>query len=769
MDTEAAVNKKSIFYTPVPTKGTPTEILVNRFNAWRRVLKDFITYFKEVQSHYETRSRGIAKLTNTLNVAAQPSEFIGSGGILETNTILRDFHKEAIVTTESAAKIESEIVRVLVELRNDLAVKIKEIKGLSGDFKNSVDKQKDVVRKEIAKLEDTLAAFEKSGPNGKDPYLVRLEVEKRVRQYLTEENYLHKAYLNLENSGRELEKIVVTQIQKVYSTYVNIITHEGQELLDLADRLTASTLRVSPDHEWFAFVERDPEMISPTEKLRTFDDIEYPGYNHPGVLEIMSGPMERKSKYLKSFTGGWYVLTPTHLHEFKYGERLHDQTPVLSLPLADSNLGKHADPNAVSHKFVLRGRQTGSLHRGHSWVFRAETHEKMMEWYSAIQKLTQASATERNDFIVRATSQRLSGAARPIFPRSDSESSEMGLENDEADEVPYSSQHSTAGMPDEHLEVPVRPEGGRFPSDLSLHRDGQQGRDLSTSSDPVSNTGRNAAVAGTTYAGYNYANLQDDQSQQRSADINQQNRSYGKQLQELATYGQASYGSPIVEKVPSSHESQRGTYGHATQSDLAVNNYIVPVMASGYDNGPQENNIYGNQTGQPTEEGLTRGASTASKVIPYEEQRADPPQSPQYHVQTSTIPVYYQNHPATTTIQDQNTATQGYPTQPPDSHGHYQQATTLNTNYVPVSIPQGQEQLNPAIGNDPAAASVGNPSGMGPGNEVPRAMPTLVAEKTGRPASPNNTRSSETISNLHVPGEYPRGHGLQHQDVKNVV
>lgn len=38
MDSEAMVNKNSIFYTPVPTKGSPTEILVNRFNgAWSLV------------------------------------------------------------------------------------------------------------------------------------------------------------------------------------------------------------------------------------------------------------------------------------------------------------------------------------------------------------------------------------------------------------------------------------------------------------------------------------------------------------------------------------------------------------------------------------------------------------------------------------------------------------------------------------------------------------------------------------------------------------
>lgn len=143
--------------------------MTDSLTAWRRVLKDFITYFKEVQSHYESRAKGIAKLTNTLNVAAQPPEFLGSGGILETNTVLRDFHKEAIAITESAAKIESEIIRVLTDLRSDLAIKIKEIKGLSGDFKNNIDKEKEYVKREIIKLQEQLGDLESKGVAGKDP------------------------------------------------------------------------------------------------------------------------------------------------------------------------------------------------------------------------------------------------------------------------------------------------------------------------------------------------------------------------------------------------------------------------------------------------------------------------------------------------------------------------------------------------------------------------------------------------------------------------
>lgn len=132
-------------------------------------MKDFVTYFREVQAQYEARARGIQKLTQTLNSATHPNEFLQNGGILETNAVLRDFHKEATVNSEHAAKIELEVINNLVALRSDLNLKIKEIKALSPDFKNSVDKEKEATRKEVQKLQEALQAFDSDPTGRKDP------------------------------------------------------------------------------------------------------------------------------------------------------------------------------------------------------------------------------------------------------------------------------------------------------------------------------------------------------------------------------------------------------------------------------------------------------------------------------------------------------------------------------------------------------------------------------------------------------------------------
>lgn len=158
-----------------------------------------------------------------------------------------------------------------------------------------------------------------------------------------------------------------------------------------------------------------------------------------------------------------YVLSPTHLHEFKSADHIHTQQPVMSLYLIDQKLGSRSQPDASSHKFSLKGRQTGGMHRGHSWVFRAESYETMMAWYHDITILTERSGAEKSAF-VRSHARSISAGSR----RATSIASSDGLGDDEADRQPYSAAVPVSLKQD--TLVPKRPSGGRFPSDIDISR-----------------------------------------------------------------------------------------------------------------------------------------------------------------------------------------------------------------------------------------------------------------------------------------------------------
>lgn len=132
---------------------------------------------------------------------------------------------------------------------------------------------------------------------------------------------------------------------------------------------------------------------------------------------------------------------------------------MMSLYLPEQKLGTHSQPDSTSYKFMLKGRQTGAMHRGHSWVFRAESYETMMSWYHDIESLISKTGEARNAFVRRHV-RSVSGTSVM--------SSEGAMDEDEADRTPYSSE--SAVFSQERPTSEPRQAGGRFPSDVRIDR-----------------------------------------------------------------------------------------------------------------------------------------------------------------------------------------------------------------------------------------------------------------------------------------------------------
>lgn len=153
----------------------------------------------------------------------------------------------------------------------------------------------------------------------------------------------------------------------------------------------------------------------------------------------------------------------------------------MSLYLPEQKLGSHSTGDGSSNKFILKGRQTGAMHRGHTWVFRAESHDTMMAWYEDIKALTERTPEERNQF-VRHHSRSLSQSSR----RS---ASSDGLV-DEDDEEPFSAGSQIDVNPRPQYDAASRRSqpGGRFPSDIQVNA--QRGLQAHRSPSSLSSTSR---------------------------------------------------------------------------------------------------------------------------------------------------------------------------------------------------------------------------------------------------------------------------------------
>lgn len=331
------------------------------------MIKEFINYFKSISSIEDARSKTISKLTTSLNFMLRRNvsdeSFLEAGGVQDIGLALKEQTKVlAITTSDNSRKILTQIIPPLENLRSDLQLKIKEIKSLSGDFKNTVSKEQDHTRRHFITLSESLTAASERpteiSPKN-DPHLVKMAFERQLRHYLQEENFLHQAHKNIESSSRALEGLIVKNIQDAFSQYQEILTTEAGVTGEFASQINQKGVRLPVDREWDAFIAHAKDIVDPSVPIRKFKNIVYPGANQ--VTLIRSGRLERKSKYLKSYSSAFYILTSVgYFHEFK-NSRMDDLQASLFLP--NYTLGGHSGSGDKSHKFILKGAQTGGMHR----------------------------------------------------------------------------------------------------------------------------------------------------------------------------------------------------------------------------------------------------------------------------------------------------------------------------------------------------------------------------------------------------------------------
>lgn len=449
----------------------PTEVLANRFQAWRSIIKDLVNYLKEYASVQEEIVRQQMRLQQAVGISSnsgsqaggsssqnhthghRPSGHhdddisainkyllpIGNGSIQDLPTILTKFHQQNVANSSKTLKdINSIMVPKLEELRKDLLIKIKEIKNLQNDFKNSLGKEINETKQVLSQYNQAIELSNRldhgslpllmhtDGDHSRlDPYLVKVKLDRQLKKQIAEESYLHDAYSNLQTAGGKLESIIVLEIQNYLSMFLNLLNTEHSTIPEfLLPNLNNGFLSKEPEFEWDSFISRNlpsPSISvsalgnnSSSVKNGTFIDLSFPSRkvselvipdgDSPLTMPIRQGTLERRSKFLKSYSSGWYVLTCNYLHEFKSSDRKKDMQPVMSLLLDAFQVSEHSKNDGKpggAYKFVLYSKlQNGIIHRGHNWVFRTDTYQNMIDWYSDIKSLTSVSTPSARGRIV---------------------------------------------------------------------------------------------------------------------------------------------------------------------------------------------------------------------------------------------------------------------------------------------------------------------------------------------------------------------------------
>ena len=238
-----------------------------------------------------------------------------------------------------------------------------------------------------------------------------------------------------------------------------------------------------------------------------------------------------------------------------------------------------------------------------------------MDWYEAIKKLTEITGRERDTFVagVAQRQRAVSSASKADF---DSNSSEFGLDNDEADEVPYAGQVSNVGHPQEDEEIlqpPVRPEGGRFPSDINVNRFANQAESVSgeSNNEAMASVSAQPGAVGSfgtydpqqAYTEDQYQAQQAQQSQQFSEEP-----SYAKQtaLMSGAAMAGAAMSGGAQDSAYESIQPPQDTNAYSTPPDAQNSTYVAPQT---------EQPIYPTQSSNPALQ-ETRGGDHVVVMAP---------------------------------------------------------------------------------------------------------------------------------------------------------
>ena len=421
----------------------------------------------------------------------------------------------------------------------------------------------------------------------------------------------------------------------------------------------------------------------------------------------------------------------------------------MSLFLPEQKLGSHSEPSSSSHKFMLKGRQTGSMHRGHTWILRAESHDTMMGWYADIKELTEKTGEQRNEFVRRTHARSLSGNS--LKAASIGGSSDGAMEEDEADRIPYSAEQSVRGdsvtpgpghgaaagatgaalvynQDDARSEAgwrpPQRPSpGGRFPSDVNVSR-GLQAPNSPSSGDSREDDRAAIAAAGALPG---------------SGVL-------------FTSQGEAH----LVDTTPTktAKNEQAGAAGSAYPTGQATHPNLVPGY--GAFDATQHHGGDGGHEGEwlaPLAAGAG-GAAVGAGVMHHHNKKDEPEPIPQ---EMDSTPA-----PVSTTAPAAAPVAVAAGTSLTDSPTHTHPATTSSLgdtmdslSTVPTSVGQSDMQPQPASYFDKngtwIAAHTNVDSSTG---EVLTPQMGKVEALGLRPVA-KTAKSVSTISDLHIPGEYP--------------
>ncbi|KAI5886674.1 uncharacterized protein SCHCODRAFT_02104189 [Schizophyllum commune H4-8] len=443
-----------------PQETQPSDVLVERFTAWKHAIKQLTAYFEGIAEAEHDNAKELAKLSAVIQLPFKPgNQFSEEGGIQDIYASIRD--KTRVIAdhnTSLAKNIEATIVQDLQRTHGDIKSHIKNIQSNAGKLATAVAKERELSTKIMAELGSSVTNMQQMPMNvtpKNDPYVVNQTVRKQMRKQIESENMLHNAILAAQAQSADFEGGIVRGINSAWSRYAQLHAQMVGAVQQVQTALAAQLGGLAPSAEWEAFKRRAEGHLDPKTPLRDPTKLSYPLQDDKVVQPVRVGVLERKKRYTRRYSESLYVLTPAgFLHEYDTTDPglIEDKAPIFSLFLPACTLGPPSDATSKSFKFNVEGRKdsngtlAGSLHikrSTYAWTFKARTRADMEAWWEdmracAARALEVEEGTDHTGPVVAA----VRGA---------------GYQSSESDEEMYVSADEAGALSDGHETTSTKP------------------------------------------------------------------------------------------------------------------------------------------------------------------------------------------------------------------------------------------------------------------------------------------------------------------------
>ncbi|KAG0073890.1 hypothetical protein BGZ90_011214 [Linnemannia elongata] len=451
----------------------PADILLNRLNAFKGVIKNLQQYFTEIAEVETGVSKAMNKASGVLVVPFKDGQqFLGKGGFQDVCVGLRDSAKTNSEQHASAARfVEETIVKNLRRLKQDIKNKIKALKADTSLYSNKVFKEREATQERIASLAKAIGLFDMSGQHQpdmekmhSDPYVINISLRRQLAKQVHEENLFARALKQCQDEIKTFEAHTIKETKQILSSFAEYQLANASTAFSQSWAPTQLALNIlQEDTEWNNFLGLHGHRLFPSELVDANpDDLDYPCKDSPYVQPIKTAHLSRQSSVLKNWKDGYFVLTLAGwLHVFGSADQEKDAVPDHSIYIPTATLGPHSEAGQKQHVFSLDGKGKGGLlHRdAQTFTLRAHSREEMIEWWSEISKRAQSSTfTQPGEGISRSGSvMRSSSVIHPNPATATATAAVVPADHTHGPSPPYQEHHQApvSSPPVSHDAVPV--------------------------------------------------------------------------------------------------------------------------------------------------------------------------------------------------------------------------------------------------------------------------------------------------------------------------